>query len=226
MEAVAFVTDITSHLSDLNVKLQGRNDTMSDLMSPVCAFQRKLEVFTLDRLSKTFGTNQREKITIRAMLSSWKSWLKISKTTLRTSALENKFYCALKTHSLSEMSHNSRWKHRGSAPGLIQLFCKLNWLTSKKTCLCRKLTVTLSLSGQKTVLAEDAPRLQKMTPHILTTFASAYRCESAFSTMNTVKNSYRSRLTNEHHQRLRVVITPVVPKFKDLVTQRRSHFSH
>lgn len=73
MEAVAFVTDITSHLSDLNVKLQGRNDTMSDLMSPVCAFQRKLEVFTLDRLSKTFGTNQREKITIRAMLSSWKS---------------------------------------------------------------------------------------------------------------------------------------------------------
>lgn len=62
MEAVAFVTDITSHLIDLNVKLQGRNGAMSDLMSAVCVFQGKLEVFTLDRLSKTFRTNQRKKI--------------------------------------------------------------------------------------------------------------------------------------------------------------------
>ncbi|XP_061913867.1 general transcription factor II-I repeat domain-containing protein 2-like isoform X1 [Entelurus aequoreus] len=45
MEAVAFLADITSHLNDLNVKLQGKKNTLCELMSEVRAFQRKLELF-------------------------------------------------------------------------------------------------------------------------------------------------------------------------------------
>lgn len=48
MEAVAFLTDITSHLNNLNLKLQGKNNTVCELMSSVRAFQRKLEVFKSD----------------------------------------------------------------------------------------------------------------------------------------------------------------------------------
>ncbi|KAK1896800.1 General transcription factor II-I repeat domain containing protein 2 [Dissostichus eleginoides] len=48
MEAVAFLADITSHLNDLNLKLQGKNNTVCELMSAVRAFQRKLEVFKSD----------------------------------------------------------------------------------------------------------------------------------------------------------------------------------
>lgn len=48
MEAVAFLTDMTSHMNDLNLKLQGKGNTVYELISAVRAFQRKLEVFKSD----------------------------------------------------------------------------------------------------------------------------------------------------------------------------------
>ncbi|MBN3304913.1 GSHB synthetase, partial [Amia calva] len=48
MEIVAFLSDITSHLNDLNMKLQGKNNTVCNLTSVVCAFQKKLELFKCD----------------------------------------------------------------------------------------------------------------------------------------------------------------------------------
>lgn len=48
MEAVAFLTDMTSHMNDLNLKLQGKGYTVYELMSAVRAFQRKLQVFKSD----------------------------------------------------------------------------------------------------------------------------------------------------------------------------------
>ena len=48
MEIVAFLSDITCHLNDLNLKLQGKNNTVCILMSAIRAFQRKLEIFKID----------------------------------------------------------------------------------------------------------------------------------------------------------------------------------
>ena len=79
----------------------------------------------------------------------------------------------------------------------------------------------------KMVTAAKYPLLHKLAVNVLTMFGSTYRCESAFSTMNIVKNKYRTRLTNEHlHQCLRLAITPFVPNFKVLATSSKCHFSH
>ncbi|KAG2455657.1 SCND3 protein, partial [Polypterus senegalus] len=79
----------------------------------------------------------------------------------------------------------------------------------------------------KMVTAAGVPLLQKMALQILTMFPSTYCCESAFSTMNMVKNTCCHTLTNEHlHQCLRLVLTPFMLKFKQLVAQRRCHLSH
>lgn len=48
METVAFLTDITSHLNQLNVKLQGWHNTVCDMITAVWAFQKKLELFKND----------------------------------------------------------------------------------------------------------------------------------------------------------------------------------
>ena len=48
MEAVAFLTDMTSHMNDLNLKLQGNGNTVCQLISAVRAFQRKLELYKGD----------------------------------------------------------------------------------------------------------------------------------------------------------------------------------
>ncbi|MGH0143643.1 UNVERIFIED_CONTAM: hypothetical protein FKN15_008789 [Acipenser sinensis] len=48
MQTAAFLADITSHLNELNVKLQGQNNTVCDLITAVWAFQRKLEIYKTD----------------------------------------------------------------------------------------------------------------------------------------------------------------------------------
>lgn len=40
-----FLVDIRSHLNELNLKLQDKNNSAVDLMTVVHAFQRKLDIF-------------------------------------------------------------------------------------------------------------------------------------------------------------------------------------
>ena len=47
---LAFLTDVMQHLNSLNLKLQGRDQTVADLFGHVSRFQRKLELFK-DHLS-------------------------------------------------------------------------------------------------------------------------------------------------------------------------------
>lgn len=48
MDNVAFLVDITSHLNELKLRLQGKDISICELMIAVCSFQRKLEVFKED----------------------------------------------------------------------------------------------------------------------------------------------------------------------------------
>lgn len=48
MQTAAIFADVTSHLNELNIKLQGQNNTILDLISAVWAFQRKLKIFKTD----------------------------------------------------------------------------------------------------------------------------------------------------------------------------------
>lgn len=43
IELVAFLADITSHLNELNLRLQGQGNTVCDLMAAVRSFERRLE---------------------------------------------------------------------------------------------------------------------------------------------------------------------------------------
>lgn len=79
----------------------------------------------------------------------------------------------------------------------------------------------------QTVSESVFPGLTKVALQTLTIFGMTYSCESAFSTMNIIKNKYRSRLTNEHlHVCMRMALTPFRPRFKSLAGQPHAHFSH
>ena len=71
------------------------------------------------------------------------------------------------------------------------------------------------------------PSLHKLAVQLLTMFGCTYCCESVFSVMNFVKNKFRSTMTSEHlHQCLRIAITPLVPRFRELARSKKCHFSH
>ena len=42
---IAFLTDITQHLSDLNVKLQGKGQLVNKMFEHICSFEKKLKLF-------------------------------------------------------------------------------------------------------------------------------------------------------------------------------------
>ncbi len=48
MDNVAFLADITSHLNELNLRLQGKDNSVCELVTADRSFQRKLEVFKED----------------------------------------------------------------------------------------------------------------------------------------------------------------------------------
>ena len=48
MDVVAFLVDITGHLNELNLKLQGQKNSVCDLMKNVRSFQMKLNIFKED----------------------------------------------------------------------------------------------------------------------------------------------------------------------------------
>ena len=68
--------------------------------------------------------------------------------------------------------------------------------------------------------------LFQLAVDILTMFGSTNCCESAFSTINFVKNKFRISMTNEHHHCLRLAITPLVPRFRELVKKKKCNISH
>src|SRR4029434_63111 len=79
----------------------------------------------------------------------------------------------------------------------------------------RKINHLQSYQATCSVIVSHTTRACTHQPHNKSVHTSTYCCESAFSTMNMVKNKYRSTRTNEHlHQCLRLAFTPFMAKFK------------
>ncbi|KAG2458092.1 SCND3 protein, partial [Polypterus senegalus] len=232
MEIVAFLTDITSHLNDLNMKLQGKNSTVCDLMLAVRAFQRKLEVFKCDLqqdllhfprlLDQTAGKHHHHNYAefLDKLIKNFQTCFEdfpLGKQVLL--CIENPFLVKNIAEFSNEATKVFQW---ASAASLQTELIELQENLALQESHCDLVTF-----WTKMVTAAGVPLLQKMALQILTMFPSTYCCESAFSTMNMVKNTYRHTLTNEHlHQCLRLALTPFMPKFKQLVAQRRCHLSH
>ena len=69
--------------------------------------------------------------------------------------------------------------------------------------------------------------LFRLAVQILTMFGFTYSYESAFSTMNFVKNKLRINMTNEHlYHCLRLALTPLVPRLRKLVKKKKSNVSY
>ncbi|XP_008333358.2 general transcription factor II-I repeat domain-containing protein 2-like isoform X2 [Cynoglossus semilaevis] len=71
------------------------------------------------------------------------------------------------------------------------------------------------------------PNIRKHAMKMSTLFDSTYICEQTFSGMKLLKNSMRSRLTDEHlHQCLRLAVTRMEPDIQLLISQMQAHSSH
>ncbi|KAM4607922.1 SCAN domain-containing protein 3-like [Polymixia lowei] len=234
MDNVAFLVDITSHLNELNLKLQGKNNSICELMTAVRSFQRKLEVFKDDLQGECahFPAVQ-EQVQRQRDVSSFvgfvdklivnfsKRFDSFSFGQQLTMFIQNPFLITDVRGFSKEVTQHFKWANAG--PLQMQLV-DLQAEVALKEQFERTDPATFWLQ----MVSETAfPGLRKVALYILTMFGSTYSCEAAFSTMNIIKTKYRSRLTNEHlHMCMRMALTPFQPRFKILAGQARAQFSH
>lgn len=235
MDTVAFLVDITSHLNALNLKLQGKNNSISDLMTAVRSFQRKLELFRED-LSKgecTHFPKVKEQIQGKRDVSPYVEFINKLIENFRKRfdsfrlgqqvllLIQNPFLIKDIREFSKEVQQTFKWAEAGSL--------QTEMIDLQENVALREHFEESDLARfwLQTVSETAFPGLTKVALYTLTMFGSTYSCESAFSTMNIIKTKYRSRLTNEHlHMCMRMALTSFKPRFKLLAGQSKAHFSH
>lgn len=232
---LAFLVDICGHLNKLNLKLQGREKTIVDLLVAVQSFEHQLELFATD-----IQADMLQFITLKTFIDD----IDVEDIGFTTNG-----YVQFIEGLTQEF--NKRFSQFQSLKHLVQLIkapqkAKPNgeWMAELPTLQTdvSASTIQLELCNMKgadiqnindtfwleATTEAEYPHLTKLAKLLLTIFASTYICESAFSNMNHIKNKLRSTLTQDHlDQLLRVACSNREPDYKNMLdTYKQFHSSH
>ncbi|XP_065147064.1 SCAN domain-containing protein 3-like [Paramisgurnus dabryanus] len=232
MDTLAFLVDITGHLNDLNLKLQGKDNSVCDLVAAVQSFQRKLDILKMDlEQDCTHFPSMKEiqdsNITahsdfIQKLIENFKAHFDGFSLGDQLMLFVRSPFLVKNVISFSkEAVHMYKWANAQALQ--MELLDLQADVVLREQCESSD-PVTFWL---QTVPKAKFPVLHKVDVYTLTMFGSTYCCESAFSTLNIIKNKYRSQLTNDRvHACLRIALTPFLPRFKRLAASANANFSH
>lgn len=234
---IAFLTDIFKHINDLNIKLQGKGKLVCELMSDVKSFSRKLALFINDlglgneclhfpNLNKIISSdNETDVGQFKTFITDLES--EFQKRFADFKKIENVVEILSSIYSLHP---DGEWSNEaaivfGSDKATLQMemidFQENTVLKHKQS------EVSSEEFWIKFVCGNKYPELQKLALKLLTLFGSTYICEAAFSKMKFIKNKFRSRLTTEHLQDLMsIACTNFTPNFRQIIRNKKCHFSH
>uniref|UniRef100_A0AAR2LR24 DUF4371 domain-containing protein n=1 Tax=Pygocentrus nattereri TaxID=42514 RepID=A0AAR2LR24_PYGNA len=215
---LAFAVDILTHMNELNMKLQGKDQFVHEMYTNVRAFKTKQALFSKQMSNKSF-THFPTLATLKEAPQHVKKY---------TKSLDDLYgeFC----RRFSDFGKIDKSLHLVSCPftqdpetapqelqlELIDLQCD--------TVLKEKFN-SLKLDEFYASLSTDKfPNIRKMAQRMLVLFGSTYVCEQTFSVMNTNKAPHRSQLSDEH---LRIATTKLTPDFDALAKKGdQQHCSH
>lgn len=218
---LAFLTDITGHLNDLNTKLQGKNQFIFQLISNVKAFKQKLCLFKNQLKSKNFShfpycQKMSEKFPQMKMQYDDQVQILINAFDNRFSDFEK---CQTKIDLFSSpFSVDVNLVHESMQLALIDLqnsdFFKNQFKEKPILEFFKDLPVEFSC------LKENAAACA-------TFFGSTYICEQTFSLMNLNKSKIRNKIADENLSSvLRIATTNLKPNIKSITSNIQSQPSH
>uniref|UniRef100_A0A8C1LT94 Uncharacterized protein n=1 Tax=Cyprinus carpio TaxID=7962 RepID=A0A8C1LT94_CYPCA len=217
---LAFMVDITKHLSELNVKLQGPNQLLSSLLSNVKSFEAKLKLwqFQLEQGNIVhFPTLQEQKPAMTAeyagecakLLQAFEERFQ----DMKSKQNELKIFAAPFNvepsdvpdnlqHEIIELQSNYELKAKYNNLPLLE-FYKLY------------------------VRCEDFPILRRHVLKFASLFGTTYCCEQFFSKLTLAKTRFRSRLTDPNlENQLRVASSSLPSDIRCLAKEKQFQPSH
>lgn len=233
---LAFLTDVTEKMNNLNLELQGKDKDVLNMISAVNAFSAKLAFFVQQLNAKRF--------------QHFPSISKVLETHADAqSVLNTGKYCDLLIRLGQEFADRFRDFERlepcvtfianpfmdvdiSEISGkMAELFC-VNPVEIELELLNLQNDIQLKshqYAKHFWTLAEPEKykNVCQAALKIAALFGSTYLCESAFSDMNVMKSKLRTRLTDEHlKDSLRVNLSGYIPAYSSLVGSMQCQVSH
>ncbi|KAJ3584060.1 hypothetical protein NHX12_014556, partial [Muraenolepis orangiensis] len=188
----AFAVDIFSHMNELNVKLQGKDQFAHDMYTNVRAFKSKLVLFSRQMSNKSFAhfpTLAVQKEAARNAKKYCKSLDDLHREFCRRFCDFEKIDKSLQLVSCP-LSQDPE-----SAPQELQL----ELIDLQSDSVSKEKFKSLKLNDFYASLNETAfPNLRRTAQKMLVLFGSTYVCEQTFSVMKINKAHHRSKLTDQH----------------------------
>ncbi|KAK3918372.1 General transcription factor II-I repeat domain-containing protein 2A [Frankliniella fusca] len=220
---LAFLTDITGHLNDLNVQLQGRGKLIVDLLDLVKAFLLKLDLWKMQLQEHDY------------------SHFNCLKSMSYSDIDDNDMFI----HSLQDLisAFNHWFSDAEPLDSLLQIFVAP--FAVKPTEVAADLQMEIiDLQCDRQLrerfrLSKDLPSFYKLLPRlrfpklhliaarVMCMFGSTFVCEQFYSLMNITKSKYRSAISNENLQAsLRLMCAQkIVPNIDRIVSRKRCQVS-
>lgn len=231
---LGFLTDLTAKLNALNTEMQGKNRSLSHMISAVNAFKAKLGFWT------THLNGRR--------LTHFPNLEKMSQTIKDKDAFQPEQYCAhldkvatefnRRFGELDVMEDIAAFVSNPFQPiDVEKIAAKFHQgfaLQSGVDMEILDLQNDLELKARSResdfwglVSREKFPLLTACALKVSAYFGSTYLCEMAFSQMKIIKSKYRSRLTDRHlTDCLRLAVCSYEPNYKKLTDSIQSQASH
>lgn len=222
---LAFLADITEHMSVVNLQLQGKQQDISKLWRHITAFRSKLELWEhqlreenyvhfkslsgLQQNSQNTEVNSEQYASILSDLSA---------------EFARRFPQFLETEMEIKIFADPFSINPGSAPAGLQM--ELIDLQTDDRLKQQYVSHDL-MEFYRDFPAGTYPALYKHALRMASLFGSTYLCERFFSRMKHTKNKYRTTLTDEHlAQQLRVACSEIKPDIDRIVREKQCQVSH
>ncbi|XP_068200767.1 general transcription factor II-I repeat domain-containing protein 2-like [Palaemon carinicauda] len=201
---LAVLVDITSHLNDLNLKLQGKDKLFPSLVNDISAFKMKLKLFISQLENKELSEfphlkEQSECAEDNTIFTEY-----FGKIILLQEAIDSRFSdfaekdCMLAFLIPFSLTENNILK----MPSIIQMelidLRANSVLKSKFNELPSLPSASERLNFWRSLPGEHFPELRKFAQSYTCRFEITYRCQQAFLSMKTIKNKLRSRLSDSN----------------------------
>ena len=241
---LVFLADITGHLNELNLRLQGAGQTVLDMFETWNAFVAKLAVFSGDIASSTFRYFRHlREWSLQRNISTAEiaEYMRELEAEFTTRFVDFRRYGPMFSFLIKPDSFDGQdldaalidWMDvQDVEMQLIELKSSSLWVT-KFAELRQQLESTPVQQHGACILAcwASVPAkfdcLKKIALALLTVFGSTYLCEQVFSHMKSVLSPVRSRLTTDNSEScLQLKVTNYEPQIRKLSREKQEQGSH
>lgn len=230
---LAFLTDLTAHCNSFNLQLQGKDKTITLLVSSLNAFKSKLQFLksqlgrgnltNFPKLQKAVESCDENSCTYDTFCTEIQNlWRELERRFQDIKQLEP---------VLVFMSYPFAEVDIEGISAIISSLFNMNASDLEEEILKLQSDIPLKARASEknfwNLLDEEQyPGVRSIALRLTAFFGSTYLCEEAFSQMKIIKSRYRSRLTDEHLQYcLHLCLSNYEPSFSKLSQDMQCHAS-